>query len=84
MSDPEISDVGLAASRFMEATHGEIQIKRQLASGAAVHFGDQAMFIPGHDPEALLALVHQRTEELACAYRALEHAVMYGGREDMS
>lgn len=71
---PSEQFVGGYAAAHMEQEYGKPRVTRQLASGVAVHFGEQAMFIPGRDPERLKANVHQKIQELACAYVAWEYA----------
>ena len=63
------------AAKWMEERYGSPRIANQFATGAAIHFGEQALFVPGKDPLILAQLIEKRTEELACAYMAYMKAL---------
>lgn len=67
-------DIGELAAQFMTDAYGQPRVSPQLASGVAVYFGREALFVPGEDADKLLLQVGRRIEELACAYLAYRHA----------
>lgn len=84
MSHQESSTTFLGHYAFahMEASYGSVEVRKQFASGVAVHFGEQAMFIPGTDPDKLHDLVLQKIEELACTYTAWKYATEHPQQGD--
>ena len=73
VTDPGPFEAARNAKARMESIGGTAKIVNTSASGTAVHFGDQALFVPGKDPQKLQKIVEIKILELACAYAAWEH-----------
>lgn len=67
-------DVARRAEEALILVHERPVIRKQLATGVAVHFGEYALFVPGENPDKLRERVLQKVEELACAYAAWNYA----------
>lgn len=72
---PSEQFVGGYAAAHMEQEYGKRKIVPQLSEGVAVHFGDQALYVPGRGAKRLRQEVEKKIQELACAYAAWEYAV---------
>lgn len=77
-------DVGKVAEDFLAHLNDPPVVHKQLASGVAVHFGSEALFIPGNDYRLLNDRLHRKITELACTYVAWRHAIEQAERDEMS
>lgn len=83
---PDLSfiDVGELAVEYMSELNDPPRVVKQLASGVAVHFGSESLFVPGNDYRALNDVLHRKITELACTYIAWNHAVEQAERKTVS
>lgn len=75
MIDP--LNAAMQAYLYLFQEKGPPRIAKTSAIGAAVHFGEFGMFIPGESSERIMQLIQQRTDELACAFVAYQEALRF-------
>ena len=78
------TEVGQLAADYMTYLNAPPVVHKQLASGVAVHFGSESLFIPSNDPRLLSDRLHRKITELACTYVAWRHAIEQSERDEMS